>query len=251
MDTHGNEDGGPAPDVPDEVAAYTTLSQIALTSRPREETLHDVAVLAQQVLAENPETSVTLLSDGQYSTAAFSGPIALQLDERQYDVGYGPCLDAAVSGGIIPITMDDVDAPYPEFRRLAREHGVTHSLSVGLPAAGRTIGALNLYTSTRRSFTVQSVRIAGTFAGFAGIVLATVGHEDDAAAAAAQLQQALRSRAVISEAQGILMAERHCSREQAFTILVRESERDRVKLVEAAQALVDGTASPEPATATG
>jgi GAF domain-containing protein len=103
--------------------------------------------------------------------------------KRQYDAGYGPCLDAAVS---VPVTIDDPDSPYPHFRWAAHRQGVSHSLSVGLPAAGRTTGALNLYTSTGQAFSDDSTRIAGTFAGFAGIVLATLGRYDDAAAAAGQ-----------------------------------------------------------------
>jgi GAF domain-containing protein len=227
----------------EEAAAYAALSQIGLTDRPLDQTLEEVAVLAKRVLPETPEASVTLVTDQQARTAAFSGKVALQLDERQYDDGYGPCLDAASSGGFVKVAMDESGSSYPDFRRLARQHGVTHSLSVGLPAAGRTIGALNLYT-TGQPFTGDSTRIAGTFAGFAGIVLAALDRsDDDAAAAAAQLQQALASRAVISQAQGILIAQHHYSPDQAFAALIRLSQQQGVKLSQAAQALVDQTAS--------
>jgi hypothetical protein len=227
----------------EEAAAYAALSQIALTGRPLDQTLAEVAALAKRALPETPEASVTLLTDDQARTAAFSGDLALQLDERQYDDGYGPCMDAAASGGVIPVNIDDPDSPYPNFRRLAHRYGVTHSLSVGLPAAGRTIGALNLYTGTGQAFSDDSTRIAGTFAGFAGIVLATLGRDDDAAVAAAELQQALQSRAVISQAQGILMQQHHCSRDEAFAALIRLSQQQGLKLQQAAQALLDHTAS--------
>ena len=170
-----------------EAAAYAALSQIALVDRPLDQTLEEVTFLAKWALPETPESSVTLLTDDQARTAAFSGRLALQLDERQYDQGYGPCLDAAVSGGVIPLTMDDPAGPYPDFRELAHQYGVSHSLSIGLPAAGRTIGALNLYTTAGHAFSDDSTRIAGTFAGFAGLALATVGRYADAAAVAAQL----------------------------------------------------------------
>ena len=241
--THGNGDVPQAPSPMEEAAAYAALSQIALSGRPLDQTLEEVAALAQRALRETPEASVTLLTDDQARTAAFSGQVALQLDERQYDQGYGPCLDAAVSGGAIHLTIDDPDSPYPDFRRLAHQHGVTHSLSVGLPAAGRTGGALNLYTKTGQPFTDDSTRIAGTFAGFAGILLTTVGHGDDAADAAAQLQKALQSRAVISQAQGILIAQQHCSPEEAFAALLRLSERTGIRLQQAAQALINHTAN--------
>jgi transcriptional regulator with GAF, ATPase, and Fis domain len=223
----------------EEVAAYAALSRIALHGRPLDQSLADVTALAKRALPETAEASVTLLNQNRPQTAAFSGDVALRLDERQYDDGFGPCLDAAVSSRTIQVTMDDPDGPYPHFRHLALREGVTHSLSVGIPAAGRTIGALNLYSSAGRSFSADSTRIAGTLAGFAGIALATVGQDDDAAAVAAQLQQALASRVVVSQAQGVLMAQLHCSRDQAFAALIRLSQQQGLKLQQAAQGLVD------------
>jgi hypothetical protein len=226
-----------------EVAAYAALSQIALVDRPLDQTLEEVTFLAKWALPETPESSVTLLSDDQARTAAFSGRLALQLDERQYDDGYGPCMDAAVSGGVIPLTIDDPAGPYPDFRELAHQYGVSHSLSIGLPAAGHTVGALHLYPKAGHAFSDDSTRIAATFAGFAGMVLATLGHHDDAATTANQLKQVLHSRAVISQAQAILVAEHHCSQDEAFAALLRLSQQQGVRLQQAAQALVDHTAS--------
>ena len=240
--TDSHDDSGQAPSAIEEAAAYAALSQITLTGRPLDQTLEEVAVLAKRALPETPEASVTLLTKDQARTAAFTGELALQLDERQYDDGYGPCMDAAISGGAIQVSIDDPDSPYPDFRRLAHQQRVTHSLSVGLPAAGRTIGALNLYTAGH-AFSDESTRIAGTFAGFAGIVLATLGRDDDTATAAHQLQQALQSRTVIRQAQGILMAQHHCSQDDAFALLLRLAQQQGLKLQQAAQALIDRTGS--------
>ena len=242
--TASNDDNNQASSPMEEAAAYAALSQIAVTGRPLDQTLGEVANLARRTLPESPETSVTLLSDDRARTAAFSGEVALQLDERQYDQGYGPCMDAAISGGAIRVTIDEPDGLYPEFRQLAHQQGVTHSLSIGVPAAGRTIGALNLYTTKGQPFSDDSTRIAGTFAGVAGIILATVSRDDDAAAtAAAQLQRALQSRAVINHAQGILMEQHHCSQEAAFAALLQLSQHQGGKLQQAAQAIVDQTTS--------
>jgi GAF domain-containing protein len=226
-----------------EAAAYHALTEIALTDQPLDDILEQVSALAKQVLSGTPETSVTLVTGDQTRTAAFTGDVALQLDERQYDDGYGPCLDAAVSGGTIQVTTNDADAAYPDFRRAAQQQGVTHSLSVGLPAAGRIIGALNLYSTTTEPLTTESARIAGTFAGFAGMLLSTIGHSDNAAETAADLQQALQTRTVIGQAQGILMARHHCSQEQAFTALVQLSQQQGVRLQEAAKTLVINAAT--------
>jgi hypothetical protein len=236
-----SDDRDPQPTPPmAEAAAYAALSRIVLGGRPLDQALQEVAVLAGRALPEAPEVSVTLLRAGRARTAAASGPVAVHLDEQQYDDGNGPCLDAAASGGTVRVTMDDRDGPYPAFREQAQQDGVSHSMSVGIPAAGRITGALNLYSSVG-PFAAESARIAGTFAGVAGLALATVDRHGDAAAVAVQLQQALASRAVINQAQGVLMARLHCSREQAFTQLVQLCEEQGVRLQQIAQVVVDET----------
>jgi ANTAR domain/GAF domain len=239
VDRIHNQDGGQDPSPMEEGAAYAELSQIALVDRPLEQTLEEVAVLAKRVLRETPEASVTLLSDDEARTAAYSGDLALRLDEQQYADGHGPCLDASLSGGAIQVSIDDPETSYPDFCRAAHQYGVTHSLSVGMPASGRIIGALNLYSLSQEPFTDDSARIAGTFAGFAGMALSIRGGSDDAARAAAQLQQALRSRAVISQAQGILMARQHFNRDQAFAALVQLAQQQGLRLQQIAQQIVD------------
>jgi len=237
-----NPDEGSSPMA--EEAAYAALSRIALDDRPLDHILGEVAVLAKRALPETPEASVTLLTADRPRTAAFSADVALELDQRQYDTGHGPCLDAATSGGAIQVSMGDPAGPYPDFRRSAQHKGVTHSLSVGIPAAGRITAAVNLYSSTGESFSADSTRIAGTFAGVAGLALATVGQHDDAAAVAVELQQALASRAAISEAHGVLMAELHCSRDRASTRLIQLAQEHGAKLREIAEAVVAQAAEP-------
>jgi transcriptional regulator with GAF, ATPase, and Fis domain len=230
----------------DEPNAYAALSKIVFADQPLTKTLEKVANLAKQVLPESPEVSVTLIAGNRPRTAAFTGSLAVQLDERQYDDGFGPCLDAAVSGQTIKLTMDDPDNPYAEFCATAQRQGVSHTMSVGLPVATRFVGALNIYNSTGQPFSDDSDRIAGTFAGFAGIVLANVGLYHDAADLAAQLQAAMKTRSVIEQAKGIIMADKHCSGDEAFKLLTRLSQNQNVKLRIVAQALVDNIAQPGP-----
>jgi len=61
--------------------------------------LQRVAEAAQQLVPELDEVSVTLVEDDQPRTVVFTGQRASYLDERQYELGSGPCTDAALSGG--------------------------------------------------------------------------------------------------------------------------------------------------------
>ena len=54
-----------------------------------------------------------------------------------------------------------------------------------------------------------------------------------------QLETALVSRAVIEQAKGVLMAVHSCTAEEAFTMLVQQSQNENVKLRDVAKTLLD------------
>jgi hypothetical protein len=125
---------------PDEATTYASLSKLVYADRPLADTLERVSVLASQALNEAPEVSLTLLEGERAWTAASSGPVALQLDEQQYDIGSGPCLDAALYGETVKVTMNSPDQPYPDFRQAAQREGVTHTMSIGLSTGDQVMG---------------------------------------------------------------------------------------------------------------
>ncbi len=225
---------------PGEAKVYASLSQLVYAERPLTDTLTSLVGLASEVLAETPDVSLTLLDGQRASTPASTGPLALQLDEQQYDLGTGPCLDAALFAETVELTMADADQPYPEFRQAAQREGVTHTLSVGLSTGDHALGALNIYNSTGRPFSGDSGRIAGTVATCVGIVLAHVDRYRRATTLVAQLEVALQSRATIDQAKGIVMARFGCSGEDAFKLLIRRSQQRNVKLSLIAQEIVNG-----------
>lgn len=220
----------PAPTPSREAAAYASLSQLVYADRSFADTVDQLIGLAKEVLTENPDVSFTLIDDTGASTPAYAGLLAFQLDQQQYETDSGPCLDAALYGETIALTMTGPDLPYVQFRDAALRQGVTHTLSVGLPTGDHALGALNIYSSTGLAFSEDSRRIADTFANCLGIILANLDRYRRAAALAAQLQAALESRASIDQAKGIIMAGLRCSAEDAFKILVRQSQDQNIKL---------------------
>lgn len=100
----------------------------------------------------------------------FTGPRAASLDERQYDAGYGPCMDAAVAGNTIEVDHSRSDTPYPGFSEAALRAGIYHSVSVGLPVAQRVIGGINIYGTDQLPFDTAVTELAETFAGYAAAV---------------------------------------------------------------------------------
>ena len=201
--------------------------------------LQRIADLAVEVLPELADVSVTLIEQNKARTVVFSGPLAPFLDERQYRRGFGPCLDAALTGSTISVDTTDTVGDYREFAAIAAAHGVTQVLAVGLPIPQTTVGALNMYSTTREPISPESVALAETFAGYAAVAVANAALYDAAVSETRNMHEALKTRAVIEQAKGILMGRRHCSAEQAFSLLTQASQHQNRKLHEIAAEIVD------------
>src|SRR5215211_3699557 len=117
-------------DAIDPHVAFAELSKIMLGAEPLNLTLERIAELARATMPDVDEVSMTLLEGGKAKTAVFTGPLAVQLDERQYDTGFGPCLDAAVSGQTIGGGHQRPRRGLPRLRRSSAGIG-RHLLGVG------------------------------------------------------------------------------------------------------------------------
>lgn len=224
--------------------AFGELSKLVLGEQSLTAVLQRVAELAKAVVPGADEVSVTLMKDHKDAeTVVFTGSLASQLDERQYEAGFGPCMDAAVGGTTIAVANADPSSPYPEFSRVSLRAGVGHSLSVGLPIPQRTVGALNMYALGNDEFDEDAVLLAETFAQYAGVAVANAHLYSSTASLAAQMQTAMQSRGLIDQAKGIIMGRNRCNADEAFTILTTMSQRRNIKLRALAQDIVDRTSN--------
>lgn len=221
---------------------FAELSRVVLGSEPLPQLLERVAQLTKRLMPAGTEVSVTLVEGEQARTPAFTGRIAIELDEVQYESGAGPCLSAAEGSATVSIsdTATESRSQWVSFAAAARDRGVGSTLSVGLPVQQRVIGALNLYSPDAGAFDEQAIELIELFAAHAAVAVANAGLYDSATQLAEQLTQAMASRAVIEQAKGILMAQRHCTAEEAFDVLVVASQRANRKLRDIAAGIVEG-----------
>ena len=224
--------------------AFAELGRIKLADYDLDDVLTLVAELAKASLPSATEVSVTLIRDRRARTPAFSGELAQDLDEAQYEHGHGPCLDAAAGATTILVPDMAGETRWPTFTPRAVQRGVRSSLSVGLPVHDGVVGALNIYSATADAFDDDEIEVAATFAGYAAVALANAHLYATTADLVRHMQQAMDGRAVIEQAKGIIMAEHHCSTEEAFAILSRMSQDTNRKLRDLATALVDHTQNP-------
>ena len=202
--------------------------------------LQRASEIAKRAITGADEVSVTM-KNGHPTTVASSGPLATEVDESQYATDSGPCLQAIAEGQVVLVDDMATETRWPPYLPRAIAAGVGSSLSIPLPVDGAHVGAFNAYSRTAHGFDQASVKLGQDLAAYAAIVLNNAGLYFTATTRADQLAEALRSRAVIDQAKGILMGERRCSAEEAFDILVRLSQQSQRKLRDVAQALVEQT----------
>ena len=221
--------------------AGAQMAKIVLGAQPLTPTLQQIAGITLQVIPELVDVSITLIENERPRTVVFTGPLAMELDERQYTDGSGPCTDAAATGATIVVDTTATSSSYPGFAEAAARRGITSSLSVGMPIPQGTAAGLNMYSGADQPISKDSIAAAEEFAGYAAVAIANAARYHAAADLAQQMGAALQSRAGIEQAKGILMGQQHCSAEAAFALLVRASQNRNQKLRDVAAAIVTST----------
>lgn len=222
--------------------ALRALSQFLVSFRSMGDTLLEVSRITVDAVPAAEMAGITMLGErGVPITAVFTHPDAPEIDAAQYESGAGPCLDAWRERRVVRLEdVSSVADRYLAFAKAAASHGVESVLSLPLVAAGNGLGALNLYARQPRSFTEDDEALGMELASAAAIVLANASAYWEATQLSEQLGQAMRSRAVIEQAKGILMARSpNLDADGAFDLLRRASQRENVKLRDIAQRIVD------------
>jgi GAF domain-containing protein len=130
---------------------------------------------------------------------------------------------------------------WPGFARHALDVGIRSSVSVALPLQQAVTGALNIYATQPAAFDPNAVELAQTFAGYAAVAIANAHLYQTTATLAEHMRRAMETRAVIERAKGIIIAQQHCTPEQAFELLTRLSQTTHRKLRDCAVGLVAST----------
>ncbi|WP_086852266.1 GAF and ANTAR domain-containing protein [Amycolatopsis kentuckyensis] len=205
----------------------------------------ELAVLLQrvcrQVVSAVPDTemaSVTLLRDGAPYTATATGEGALRIDQAQYDAGQGPCLEAARTGELQRVEVREATQRWPVFAAAAGEDAVASYLSAPLFIDREYQGSLNLYSTGGGGFGALDAALLELYTTAAEAGLRGARRYQTAQETVGQLRTALTSRAVIDQAKGILMALHRVPADDAFDLLVKQSQNRNLKLREVAEQFI-------------
>lgn len=208
-----------------------------------DETVQAVVDLAVSTVDGCDTAGIFMMVEGSVSTVVVSDPLVEVIDGLQRQSGEGPCLDAISQATTVYAEDLAFDIRWPTFAPEAVAAGVRCVLALSLVGNGAP-GALNLYAGYPGAFGATDRAKGVIFATLAGLALQGARMHEDEDRRTDNLHLALDTRAIIGQAQGILMERDHITSDQAFDVLRRASQHLNVKLREVAQDLVDTGATP-------
>jgi GAF domain-containing protein len=214
---------------------FADLSRQLLDVKDVQSTMRVLVRAAVEAVPGCVHASISHLRGRSLVSAASSDTIGDILDGIQTGAGEGPCLDAIRTNEITVADDLESDPRWPQYGpRAVESTGIRSSMGYPLHDGQRTVGALNLFAETAGSFSPEtSDGVAAVLAAHATAALAAALYRED-------MEAALKSRDLIGQAKGMLMARSGIGEDEAFRILRDASQRTNVKLAEIARRLVRG-----------
>jgi len=206
-----------------------------LLERPQtvEEQLELVLGAAADTIDGVDAASISVLHrDGRVETLAGTDPLTFKLDQAQYDLNEGPCLEALRGEPFQRVDDMPQERRWPRYAQAAVAEGVHSQMAVELYADERSIGGLNLYSREAHAFDEDTRHAAWLFATHAALAMGRTRQ-------AQNLNQALVTRKVIGQAIGIVMHRFELDEDRAFEFLVRVSRNSNKKLRDVASEIND------------
>src|SRR5438552_11392276 len=203
-----------------------------------QETLDVIVALAVEVIPGADLAGFSLVAPESIRTPSSNGPIVVELDSLQAELGEGPCLSAIAEQTVCYSPDLSTDARWPRFAPAAAELGMGSLLAEPLFVGDRILGALNLYSRRVDAFDEADMATALLFSTHAAIALSQAQTRAGDVELTRQLREAIESRDVIGQAKGILMERERVDADVAFDMLRRASQRLNIKLRDVAGRVV-------------
>lgn len=171
---------------------------------------------------------------------AASDPRVADGIRRQAECSSGPCLQAMVTGTVVAArSTEEIRRRWPAVAPHFESLGVQSLLSLPLVGDdGRSSGVLGLLADGDEVLDDTAELIAELLADQAAHALLAAGRVRG-------LETALRTRDIIGQAKGVLMARHHIDAERAFAMLVKTSKDTNVKLTDLARFVATTLTEPE------
>jgi transcriptional regulator with GAF, ATPase, and Fis domain len=228
---HQEPQGAPGAD------AFARLAHDLHDQANLEQTLDMVVASAASVVGCDCAGVLVSCRGSQLEAMTASDPVAEKANQVQVDEHEGPGFAAVAESRTVLVPDTSAELRWPRWASGMQDLRLGSSLAVRLWTSQSTLGVLNFYARCPGWFDTDALGIAEVLGRHASIALATARHE-------ASLWQAIDTRKLIGQAQGLLMERFDLDDKRAFEVLVRYSQNTNTKLNEVARTLVSSRRLP-------
>lgn len=209
-----------------------TLSQQLHQHHDMSGVLDDLVHVARDNIPGVEYAGVSLThTNGPIETVAATDHLVNRIDDLQYTLREGPCIDAITTRQQTWTNHLASDERWPRFGPAAHQLGIESQMGVALFDEPELFGGLNLYATYPDAFTDDSTHVASLFATHAAHALGRTIQQT-------QLTEALTTRRTIGIAMGLVMERYVMDEHRAFQFLVRTSQTGNIKLRDVANGIV-------------
>lgn len=221
--------------LPDALRALAALPEGGGSTQ---EVLRSAANICADALGPHVHVSVNYGPPQSPELLGSSSSLAQAVDGAQVVAREGPCVTAFELRAAVTSRDLSSDDRWPGLAAQVRDLHPS-ALSAPIEVGERLVGALNVYGPTNDPRQPGMIDGALLLAATLGALFFELELGGEMARLNEDLRQALASRATIEQAKGVVMAEKHCSPDEAFAHLVALSSAGERKLRDVARDIVD------------
>jgi hypothetical protein len=233
-----------------DVDGWDRVHELIAAERPDPAGAHGMLGLLQRLcaaavraLSASGAGVSVMTEEGLRGLAVASDQASERIDELQFSLGEGPCMDAFSSSR--PVLEPDLGsggiARWPIYSAAAHAEGVRAVFAFPLQIGAARLGVLDLYRDEPGSLSSQQFSQALTFADVATTMLIDGQEQAPTGAAAEGLDDVFDYRAEVHQAQGMVMVQAAVSLAEALALLRAYAFGHARGLGEVARDVVTGT----------
>jgi hypothetical protein len=176
--------------------------------------LDRLAAFAADAVPGTLRCSVALIGEGGPPVLAASGSAAQALDDLQYAGGDGPGLEAARTRALVTASDLQSDPRWPQLADRARADGVHSVVAIPMDVQRSSVGALSLFGTTPGGIDPELLLTAMAVVNQAELLLGELTR-----------REGLSEGTTVDRAAGVIIAQRGCGVQEAYTVLRETSQR--------------------------
>lgn len=202
--------------------------------------LRRVCGVAVQTLSASGAGVAMMAGQGVRGVCAASDPSAARLEELQFTLGEGPCLDAYASRRpiLVPELTESAITRWPVYAPSAHETGVRAVFAFPLQAGAARLGVLDVFRDRAGELEPEELRQALLLAEITVGALLDQHEQNGDRVSPVDLDEAIGGRAELFQAQGMVMVQLGVSIEEAMMRMRAYAYAENRRLSEVARDIV-------------